>query len=61
VELPFEEEYDEKVVRLPETSKCRSTDFLSGKEYHDGERNGHDPTSITGTRGEFAEKKARIR
>ena len=58
VQLPIDEEYDEKVVRIPESLKSSSTDFLSSKEYDDGETSGHDPTCNTGTRGQVYGKES---
>jgi hypothetical protein len=58
MQLPIDEEYDEKVVGIPESFEIGSTDFLSGEEYYDSERNGHDPTGNTGTRSEVCAKES---
>lgn len=51
MELPIDEEYDEKVVGIPESFKSCSTDFFSGIVYHGTQTSGHDPTCNTGTGG----------
>lgn len=58
MELPIDEEYDEKVVGIPKAFKVGSTDFFSGKEYYGGETSGHDPTRDTGTCGKVCAKES---
>lgn len=54
--MPIDEEYNEKVVRIPESLIGGFTYFLSAKEYHDTKTSGHDPTGNTGARGEIYAK-----
>ena len=56
MELPIDEEYDEKVMGIPESFVIGCANLLSAKEYHDSKTSGHDPTSDTGTRGEIDAK-----
>ena len=51
MELPVDEEYEEKVMGIPESFKVCSADFLSGKEYDETETSSHDPTSNARTGG----------
>jgi hypothetical protein len=56
--LHIDEEYDEKVMGIPESFKSGLTNFLSGKEDHDSKTSGHDPACNTGTRGEIYVKES---
>ena len=57
VKLPQDEEHDEQMVRVPESLKVDPTLSFSGKEKHNGEAKGHQPSSDTRTGREVCSKK----
>lgn len=45
MQLPVDEEDDEKVMRVPEPLEMGSTSLLNCKEHHDTKGGGHNPSS----------------
>jgi len=58
VELPTDEEDNEKVVGIPEPLESRLTDLFPSKENHDTESSCHDPTRDTRAGGEVGTKES---
>lgn len=56
MELPVDEEDNEKVVRVPKSLEMSATAFLHGEESHDTQTGCHDPPSNTRTSGEIGKK-----
>lgn len=45
MQLPVDEEDDEKVMRVPEPLEMGATSLLDGKKHHDTKGGGHNPSS----------------
>jgi hypothetical protein len=56
MELPADEEDDEKVMSIPEVLKVGTFPFLHGEVDHDGKGDGHNPPGSTGPGGKVGLK-----